>query len=318
MYKSLSILGTEILPGKSYQLTMDIARLSTRSKVEVPIIVERAKEDGPTILLLAGIHGDEVNGIEIVRQIVSKGYNKPEKGTIICVPVLNVFGFINETREFPDGRDLNRMFPGSAKGSLPSRFAYHFFKEVASHVDYCIDFHTGGGKRFNYAHIRIEGSSERNNELAKVFGTKFIMYAKQRDHSFRDAMSKKGKTVLLFEGGKAMHLDRIVTNEGIQGALRVMHYLGFRDFSNQIQPITNPPIIIKSTSWIRAKYSGMYRSYVKVGEHVTKNTELGSISDPFGLFEKKFNSTKQQGYVLNVNHTPVVLQGDALMNIGYE
>ena len=144
MCKPLNILGTEVLPGDSHVLKMDIARLSTHTKIEVPIIIERAQEDGPILLLLAGIHGDEINGVEIVRQLVSKGYNKPTKGTVIAVPVLNVLGFINETREFPDGRDLNRMFPGSEKGSLPSRFAYHFLNEVASKVDYCIDFHTGG------------------------------------------------------------------------------------------------------------------------------------------------------------------------------
>lgn len=317
MSRSLNILGTEILPGKSYQLQMDIARLSTRTKVEVPIIIERAKKDGPILLLLAGIHGDEVNGVEIVRQLVSKGYNKPTTGTVIAVPVLNVFGFINETREFPDGRDLNRMFPGSEKGSLPSRFAFHFLKEVASKVDYCIDYHTGGGQRFNYAHVRVEGSNPVFTELAKVFGTKFIMYAKQREHSFRYTMSKLGKITLLFEGGKSKHLDRVVTSEGINGALRIMSHLGIRDFSGIVKTNPTPSIIIKDTTWIRARYSGMYRSNVKIGEHITKDTLLGSISDPFGLFEKPFKS-KYAGYVLNLNHTPLVHQGDALMNIGFE
>ncbi|NNE56327.1 MAG: succinylglutamate desuccinylase, partial [Flavobacteriales bacterium] len=292
-------------------------RLSTRSKIEVPIIIERAKEDGPVLLLMAGIHGDEVNGVEIVRQIVANKYNKPEKGVVICVPVVNVFGFINETRPFPDGRDLNRMFPGSAKGSLASRFAFHFLNEVATHVDYCIDYHTGGAQRFNHSQIRIVGNKQNHMDLAHVFSTKFIMIAKQREHSFRDVMSRREKTVLLFEGGKSMHLDRTVTREGIQGALRVMQHLGMRDFSKVIIPGSEKPIVIRKTSWVRAKYSGMFRSSVKLGQSIKRHDVLGSVSDPFGLFERKITS-RHDGHIINVNHAPVVLQGDALINIGLE
>lgn len=319
MPSDMKILNHKIGLGESVQVKMDFARLNTRSKIEVPIIVERGKEPGPCLLLVGGVHGDEINGIEIIRQIITKGFNKPTKGTIICIPLLNVFGFINQTREFPDGRDLNRVFPGSEKGSLASRFAYHLMKDVIPHVDYCIDFHTGGAQRFNFSQIRIDKDDEELLKLSQVFGSPYIVYSKSQERTFRKSMANLGKKVLLFEGGKSLSLDKTVTKIGIQGAINVIHELGLRDFSPIITKINidKPPIIIKSSKWIRAKHSGMYRSSVNVGQKVEKGIKLGSISDPFGDFEKAFKSN-EAGYILNSNHAPVVNQGDALLHIGFE
>lgn len=319
MLTDIKILNHTIGLGESAIVKMDFARLNTRSKIEVPIIVERGKEKGPCLLLVGGVHGDETNGVEIVRQIIAKGYNKPKKGTIICIPLLNVFGFINQTREFPDGRDLNRVFPGSEKGSLASRFAYHLMKEVIPHIDYCIDYHTGGGQRFNYSQIRIDEGAEETLNLAKIFGAPFIVYSNTIEKSFRKSMIKKGKKALLFEGGKSLYLDKSVTKSGIQGAINVINYLGLRDFSSEITyNKSNPePLIIKSSKWVRARYSGMFRSSVRAGQKVEKGEKLGSISDPFGSFERSFKNPTV-GYILNNNHAPVVNQGDALMHIGFE
>jgi predicted deacylase len=319
MLNKIKILDHRIGLGESVQVKMDIAKLQTGTKIDVPIIVERGKKDGPCLLLTGGIHGDEVNGVEIIRQIIAKGLNKPTSGTVICIPLVNVFGFLNQTREFPDGRDLNRVFPGSKDGSLASRYAYLLMKEVIPHVNYCIDYHTGGAQRFNYSQLRINGNDEETLKLAKAFGAPYIMYAKNREKSFRESMVKQGKKVLLFEGGKSLYLDKTVTKIGIQGAINVMHALGMRDFSAQITKTTkeNPPIIITSTKWIRAKVSGMYRSHVNVGQKVEKGVKLGSISDPYGNHEISFKNS-QEGYILNSNHTPLVNQGDALFHIGYE
>jgi len=315
----MKILNHKIGLGESVEVKIDFARLNTRSKIEVPIIVSRGKIDGPCLLLIGGVHGDETNGVEIVRQIVSKGLNNPKIGTVICIPLLNVFGFLNQSREFPDGRDLNRVFPGSLTGSLASRFAYHIMNEVIPHIDYCIDYHTGGAQRFNYSQIRIDEGDDEIFKLAKVFGSPYIVYSKSQERTFRRSMAKLGKKVLLFEGGKSLNLDKIVTEVGVQGAINIMHYLGMNDFSSKISKIKNevPSIIITSSKWIRAKHSGMYRSSVRVGQKVEKGMILGSISDPFGAFESAFKCT-QEGYILNSNHSPVVNQGDALFHIGFE
>jgi predicted deacylase len=319
MPSDFKILYQKVGYGETVQIKMDIARLNTHSKIEVPIIVSRGHTDGPCLLLIAGIHGDETNGVEIVRQIIASSLNKPQKGTIICIPLLNVFGFLNQKREFPDGRDLNRAFPGSEKGSLASRFAHHLMSKVIPKVDYCIDYHTGGAQRFNYSQIRIDTNDEDTLKLASVFGAPFIVYSKTQEKTFRKSMVDLGKKVLLFEGGKSLSLDKNVTKAGIQGAINIMHHLGMRDFTSKIsKPNLEPaPIIIRNSRWIRATYSGMYRSYISVGQKVEKGAKLGSISDPFGEFEKFFRN-KQEGYILNSNHSPIVIQGDALLYIGFE
>ena len=311
----MRILNHKIGLGESMQVKMDFARLNTRSKIEVPIIVERGKKAGPCILLIGGLHGDETNGVEIVRQIVAKGLNKPEIGTVICIPLLNVFGFINQTRAFPDGRDLNRVFPGSNTGSLASRFAFHLMNEVIPHVDFCIDYHTGGAQRFNYSQIRIDEGCDETFKLAKIFASPYIVYSKSPERTFRKSITKLGKKVLLFEGGKSLNLDKNVTKSGIQGAINVMHHIGVRNFSSQISH--EKSVVITSSKWIRAKHSGMFRSSVSAGQKVERGIKLGSISDPFGDFESSLKNS-QGGYILNSNHSPIVNQGDALFHIGFE
>ncbi|MFW6289556.1 MAG: succinylglutamate desuccinylase/aspartoacylase family protein, partial [Mariniphaga sp.] len=201
--KEITILGENILPGTRKILNLDIARLHTYTKLEVPVIVDRAKTDGPCLLLITGIHGNELNGVEIVRELLAQKFTKPHVGMVISIPTLNIFGFINQTREFPDGKDLNRMFPGTQKGSLASIFAHHLMTEIIPHVDYCIDFHTGGARRFNSSQIRISKGDDELMELAKVFSPRFIISAGEREKSFREAATKAGKKVLLFEGGKS-------------------------------------------------------------------------------------------------------------------
>ncbi|WP_340200654.1 succinylglutamate desuccinylase/aspartoacylase family protein [Ascidiimonas sp. W6] len=313
----LKILGHIIPNGKGVQLNLDIAKLHTQTKIQVPVIVERGKKEGPVLLMTAGIHGNEINGIEIVRQLISKKYNKPEFGTVICIPVVNVFGFLNQKRQFPDGRDLNRVFPGSPRGSLASRFAYHIIKEIAPSVDYCIDFHTGGDGRFNIPQVRINEGDKEGLELAKVFQPQFIIETGHRDKSFRESLHKLNKKALLFEGGKSLHINKKVTQVGVAGTMRVMQHLGIRNFEEELKLMKNKMItskIINKSAWVRAKYSGMFHPIVRLGSKVNIGDVLGSISDPFGSFEKNIKAVFS-GYVICVNHSPIVNQGDGILHI---
>jgi len=318
---NIEVLGKAISLGKGLQLNLDIAKLHTRTKIEVPIIIERAKKPGPTILITGGIHGDEINGVEIVRQIVAKGYNKPQKGMVICIPVVNIFGFISQTRQFPDGRDLNRVFPGTKRGSLASIFAYHLMKEIVPLADYCLDFHTGGANRFNAAQIRINQGDEESLELAKVFGAPFIIKSKRREKSYRDSAIKLGKKVLLYEGGKSLNLDSSITKIGVNGALNLMHHLGMRDFSKELKKSTKtkikPVIVVERSKWIRASYSGIFRTSVVLGKLYNKGDKIGSISDPFGFFERDVKAPNK-GYVFCKNHAPIVNKGDAIIHMTIE
>ncbi|NKI25462.1 succinylglutamate desuccinylase/aspartoacylase family protein [Arenibacter sp. 6A1] len=314
------LLGQTVLPGKGILLNLDIAKLHTGTKIEVPIIVQRGKKPGPVLLLTGGIHGNEVNGVEIVRQLISKKYNRPQCGTVICMPVVNIFGFLNQTRQFPDGRDLNRVFPGSARGSLASRFAYHIMKEIAPVVDYCIDYHTGAESRFNAPQTRINKDDAESMELAKVFGSPFVMLANTREKSFREALAKMGKKVLLFEGGKSLDINNGVTQSGIAGALRVMDHLGMRDFAQelgQMEAKAKNPVTINKSQWVRAKYSGMFHPYIALGSEVKKGDLLGSVSDPFGNFERSIKAV-HDGHIICINQSPIVNQGDAIFHISQE
>ncbi|MBN2636480.1 MAG: succinylglutamate desuccinylase/aspartoacylase family protein [Prolixibacteraceae bacterium] len=318
-HRKIKILGEDIPAGKKRILKLDIARLHTFSKIEIPVIVERAHDDGPALLLNAGIHGNELNGVEIVRELLARKYTKPECGMVISIPTLNIFGFINQTREFPDGKDLNRVFPGSPKGSLASLLAFHVMNEIIPHIDYCIDFHTGGARRFNSSQIRIPKNNDELFELAQAFNPRFIVYADQREKSFRQAAMQAGKKVLLFEGGKTHEFSQRVTKRGIYGTLKLMQHLGMRDFTEELEKANHqsPSILIKDSTWIRARQGGLFRFFVKDGTKVNKGEVIGTISDPYGNYEYKIK-IPETGHIIGMNHAPVVYKGDALVHLGFE
>jgi len=221
----LKILGNEIALGERKTINFNLAKLYTSTKVEIPIIVERSKKPGPTVLITAGIHGDEINGVDVVRQLIQHKINRPSRGTIICVPVLNVFGFLSMDRNFPDGRDLNRVFPGRAKGSLASKFAYQFTHDILPNVDLCLDFHTGGASRFNAPQIRVAPSNYEASKLAKIFNAPFTVISKNISRTYRTTCFKMNIPILLFEGGKSQHIDKTVATEGLEGTMRVLSHL---------------------------------------------------------------------------------------------
>ncbi|WP_309608576.1 M14 family metallopeptidase [Flavobacterium sp.] len=312
--KNITILKETILPGESKTINMEIAKLHTMTKLKIPIIVERSKFEGPTILLTAGLHGDEINGVEIVRQIIIQSINKPKIGTIICIPVINVFGFLNLKREFPDGRDLNRVFPGSKTGSLASRFAYYLLQEVIPYVDYAIDFHAGGASRFNAAQVRIVPDNHELKALADIFSAPFGLFSKNIQGTFRNSCDKLGVKMLLFEGGKSIDINDNITKEGVDGTKRVLFSLGMLNARKRISTPEHTTLYIEKSNWIRAKYSGMFHGLTKVGSFVEKGQILATISDPYGKVEHKLKAPNS-GYIINVNDSPIVYVGDAIYHI---
>lgn len=308
------LLGENILPGESKSIDVEIAKLHTMTKLKIPVIIERSKIDGPTVLLSACLHGDEINGTEIIRQIIREKINKPKRGTIICIPIINIFGFINQTREFPDKRDLNRVFPGSKKGSLASRFAHFLVSEIIPKVDYAIDFHAGGASRFNAPQIRIVPNNKELKELAKVFNAPFTLYSKNIQGSFRNACTRLGVKMLLFEGGKSLDLNAEITQEGVKGTMRFLNHLNMLNPKKKITLEGENTIFISKSIWIRANFSGMFIGLEKAGNFVNKGNILATISDPFGKVEHKVKAPND-GYIINVNDAPIVYQGDAIFHI---
>lgn len=307
------LLGTEIKPGKGARVTLEVAKLHTNTPIQIPVIVQHARKKGPTLLLLAGLHGDEVNGTEVVRRMIKKGWHKPNYGTVICIPVFNIFGFLNLSREFPDGRDLNRSFPGSKNGSLASQFAYIFMKEIAPLADVVIDFHTGAAQRNNYPQTRCDFRYEKTKELCDIFAAPFTIDSKLITKSIRHAVTKIGKHYILFEGGKSNRIDNFIVDEAIAGTKRVMTELGIRYFD--VPPPKQPSIEVTYSKWIRASNSGVLNLRIENGQKVDKGTILATIADPYGKFERSVKAP-YEGYVFNVNEMPLVNKGDALFHIG--
>lgn len=305
------IYNTPVPVGKAVSIKIPIARLPSHTLIELPVYVFRGKADGPGLLLTAGIHGDEINGIEIVRRLINENYLMPDMGTVIAIPLVNVYGFIFNSRNLPDGKDLNRCFPGSANGSLANRMAHILMTEILPHVQHGVDFHTGGDRIANFPQIRCNLDHAKNKELASAFGAPFIVNTELIDKSFRKEALKAGKSILVFEGGESLRLDEHAIAEGKAGVRRIMHYLKMRDQEEKKQI----PITIKSTTWMRTKDSGIFNPFVISGSKVVKNQPLATITDPYGESQVIIKSS-YDGYIIGLNNMPVVNSGDALIHVG--
>ncbi len=306
------INGIEIAPCEEKVVDVNIARLPSHTTIDVSITIARSTEPGPVLLLMGGLHGDEINGSEIVRRMIEKNDHVPKIGTVICIPIINVYGFIYFSRYVPDGKDVNRSFPGNRNGSLASRMANFLTKEILPIIDYGIDFHTGGADRTNYPQVRCMMKDQKNVELAEAFHAPFTLDSKFRPNSLRQTANKLGKNILVYEGGESARFDEFAIREGIKGARRLMQHLEMRDESEKAD---YENLVIKNSSWVRAKRSGVFLSAVKSGEKIKKNQLLGHINDPFGGFKNKVTSTVN-GYVIGLNHNPIIHEGDALMHLG--
>ena len=230
------------------------------------------------------------------------------------MPIVNLYGFLNYSREVPDGKDINRSFPGNRSGSLASRVAYHLMKEVIPYIDYGIDFHTGGASRTNYPQIRCVMANQKNEELARAFHAPFTIDSPFRPKSLRQTAFKRGKNIIVYEGGESLRFDTHAIEAGLAGALRLMKHLKMIDWAPEP---TEENRIIWSSSWVRARTAGLFQASVRSGQMVEKNQWLGTITDPFGEFKEQIKAPTT-GFVVGLNNTPVVNAGDALMHLGID
>lgn len=307
------INNTEIAPGETASVEVNIARLPSRTHIDIMVTVARARKPGPTLLLMGGLHGDEINGVEIVRRIIEREHHIPERGTVICIPIINIYGFINFSRNVPDGKDVNRSFPGNKNGSLASRIAYYLMKDIIPKIDYGIDFHTGGADRSNYPQVRCILDDPVNRELAQAFNAPVTLHAKFRPQSLRQSAAKLDKRIIVYEGGESSRLDEHAIVTGIKGTMRVMNHLGLTTFPLEDPPYRNREFM--HSSWIRARTSGIFQGEVSCGEEIRKNQVVGTITDPFGEFKVPLKSPAN-GCVISLNNNPILHQGDAVIHIG--
>jgi len=258
------------------------------------------------------MHGDEVNGIETIRRLVRREMLRPLRGSIIAIPILNIYGFLNFSRDVPDGKDVNRSFPGFPRGSLAGRVAHRFMREIMPLIDYGIDFHTGGAQRANFPQVRcLLGIDPEVDALAAAFAAPFTLHAGLRAGSLREAAQGLGKRIIVYETGESLRLDEPGIEEALAGTLRVLHHLGMGPAA---PAPARPGIICRRHTWLRARFAGLFRAHVENGQFVEKGQIYGSVADPYGQQAVRLESPVS-GYVIGLNYMPVVNQGDALLHI---
>lgn len=300
-----------VRPGATKDVELPVTRLVTGADVSLPVRVIHGREDGPTMWVDAAIHGDEVNGVEIIRQVLADLDAKTLRGTLIAVPIVNVLGFMAGDRYLPDRRDLNRSFPGSQRGSLASRIAHLFMSEVVAKCEVGLDLHTGSDRRSNLPQIRADLDDPGTLELARAFGAPVALHARIRDGSLRHAARERGAKVLLYEAGENLRFDDYAVDAGVVGVRRVLEQLGMVDLPETDHPPTRE---CRVSGWVRARRTGILDLDAKLGQEVADGERLGALVDSFGKTLRAVYANRD-GVVIGRNEAPLVNSGDAIVHI---
>ncbi|MDX1302962.1 succinylglutamate desuccinylase/aspartoacylase family protein [Photobacterium sp.] len=311
--RSITIAGVTVNPGQRQKVYLDVAKLYTHTSLELVIEVIHGRRDGPVLLVSAAIHGDELNGVEICRQLLKHHSLDRIRGTLVVVPVVNIFGFIHRSRYLPDRRDLNRCFPGTPSGSVGGRAAYLFRTEIMNHCTHAIDLHTGAVHRSNLPQIRANLDNQVAELMALNFGAPVVIDSKVRDGSLRECADKQGIPIILYEAGEALRFDMHSIKAGIRGVINVMRCLDMLPKTTHSKKKASP-VIARASYWIRAEHDGTCLFIARLGQRVKKGDVLALISSPFSQNDSEVIS-KTNGIIIGRNNIPLVNEGDALFHI---
>ncbi len=310
---AFTLNGCEIPAGTRRTVDLPVSVLSDHTPVSMSVHIIHGRLDGPTVFVSAGVHGDEVIGVEIVRRLLRASNLKGLRGTLIVIPIVNAFGFMNHSRYLPDRRDLNRSFPGTTSGSLAARLAHLFLNKIVARCDLGIDLHSAAIHRTNVPQIRISPDNPRLAELAEVFGAPVILESALRDGSLRGAAKGLGKDILLFEAGEGLRFDEMSIRAGVAGILRVLRHLGMVSAKGIAKPKA-PSQYCSSSKWLRAPAGGLLRNFRAEGDVVTEGELLAAVSDPFGESEREI-CAPFRGIIIGRAVMPVVNEGDAVFHL---
>ena len=314
MRKPFVLAGSEIASGTRQMINVPMPNLSSQTSMSMPVHVVHGRQSGPVLFLSSAIHGDELNGIEIIRQVLATKSVARIKGTLLAVPVVNGYGLIQASRYLPDRRDLNRVFPGSETGSLAGRIASVFMEKIVSVSTHGIDLHTGSGHRTNLPQIRADLDDPETERLAMEFGVPVLLNASVRDGSLRGSASALGIPTLLYEAGEALRYNDMAIRAGVSGTLHVMRALGMLPDTRGSSRKTSEPFVARSSSWLRAHESGMFRSTVKLGAQVGKGDIVGYIAESSSGVRHPVYS-RNAGVIIGRQELPLVHEGDAILHL---
>ena len=305
-------------PGTRRQVELHVGLLPSGTPIRIRAHVVRAVEPGPTALLLGGVHGDEINGVEIVRRLICGDLpDRLARGGLIAIPLLNVFGFLNYARDVPDGKDVNRSFPGSARGSLASRVAHVLTTRVLPEVDFGVDFHTGGRCVYNWPQVRYDPADARAAQLAAHFAAPVSLASRTIPRSLRRTASRLGRPVLVYEGGENLRLNPECIAEAVAGTERLLAAEGLLEASRRLVPADpSSRQVFGESRWVRAPRAGLFEAARQSGVAVRAGETLGHIRDPYGNEEQAVRCPRD-GFIVGHDNSPVVNQGDALFHLAW-
>jgi len=307
------IAGQKVRAGTRQTVHIPVAQLYTHAEVDMAVQVVHGRRDGPCIFVSAAVHGDELNGVEIIRRLLRRKALARLRGTLLAVPVVNTYGLIAQSRYLPDRRDLNRSFPGSASGSLAARLADTFLDEIVSRCTHGVDLHTGSNHRSNLPQLRATLDDDETLRLARAFGAPVILDASTRDGSLRESVMERGIPMLLYEAGEALRFNEVAIKVGLRGVMKVMRAIGM------LPPLKRghesfEPTIARKSMWIRSPRSGLLRLNVRLGDKVTRGVEVAHVADALGAEDVTVAATVS-GIVIGLLRNPLVYRGDALIHI---
>ena len=305
--------GLSIAPGERRRFDIPIALLPTHTPLHLPVTVINGRRPGPRLWLSAAVHGDELNGVEAIRRALEEIREEKLHGVVLAIPIVNVFGFIQQSRYLPDRRDLNRSFPGSRRGSLASRIAHLFMEEIVARCTHGIDMHTASLEKANYPQVRANLKDPETRRIAEAFAAPIMVHAPTRDGSLRAAAARRGIPVLVYEAGEPQRFNAPAIETGVRGILGVLHELGMHPARSR--KVRRSSIFIEKSSWVRARRGGLLRLSVEEGEEVAANQALGAIADPFGD-DQVVVRAPFSGFVIGKTNNPVVHGGDAIVHLG--
>lgn len=304
--------GVAVAPGERRRIEIPIARLPTQGDQRLAVEVVNGASPGPCLWLSAAIHGDELNGLEIIHRVLRSLDPAELAGCLLAVPIVNVFGFIHQDRYLPDRRDLNRSFPGSDSGSLASRLAHLFLKEIVARATHGVDLHTGTLHRMNLPQVRGDLDDRATRRCALAFGAPIVIHGEAPDGSLRKAVARRGVPIIVYEAGEPQRFDEAAITMGEAGVLRLMTSLGMRDGTDDPPP--GPMLEARKRSWVRARRSGILRLEVGLGDRVKARQRLGAIEEVLGADSAPIRSS-HAGIVIGHTANPLVYQGDAVAHI---
>lgn len=305
--------GRVVAPGTRETINLEVSTLANATPMTLPVHVVHGHGPGPVMFISGVVHGDEIQGLEIVRRVLADKVLETISGTLLAVPIVNAFGFLNHSRYMPDRRDLNRSFPGSDQGSLSSLLADLFFREVVKRATYGIDLHTAALHRTNLPQVRIAPQDEQLQSLAEAFAAPVILTSKLREGSLRKAAQEADVKVILYEGGEALRFDEVAIDAGVKGCLRVMHHVGMLAKA-PVKPTHQNTVHTSSSSWARAPEGGILHSVRRVGDRVGRREPIGIITDPMGRVSVPVFA-EDDGIIIGRTNLPIVNRGDALFHL---